>query len=155
MLRKFASLINLCTLIACVLIMTTGAVAQSQATTGNIEGRVLDPNGAVVPNATVAAKNEATGLAKTTTTDSEGQYRIILLPPGAYTVTAEASGLASQSVLVTVTVGSQSPLDIAVAVAGTNVGNVTVTAEDELGAGLVGVDDGGGLLGGGLVGVVG
>ena len=46
---------------------------------------MLDPNGAVVPNASVTAKNEATGFERTATTDGEGNYRIILLPPGNYT----------------------------------------------------------------------
>jgi hypothetical protein len=32
-----------------ILLLAGSALAQSQATTGNIEGRVLDPNGAVVP----------------------------------------------------------------------------------------------------------
>src|SRR5258705_2153101 len=116
-------------LLACVLMFGIVAFAQSQATTGNIEGRVLDPNGAVVPNAAVTATNSATGLEKTANTDGEGNYRIILLPPGTYTVKATATGLASGPTHVTVTVGSQSPLDISVYVAGTNVGEVIVTAE--------------------------
>ncbi len=127
--RQFTSLPRLCALVTCVLIMATGAFAQSQATTGNIEGRVLDPNGAVVPNATVTVTNESTALEKTTTTDGEGNYRIILLPPGPYSVKASASGLASAPLKVTVTVGGKAALDIAVSVAGTNVGDVTVTAE--------------------------
>src|SRR5207248_6293554 len=79
----FARLVVLC---LCLAFLTLNAFAQSEATTGNIEGRVLDPNGAVIPNATITAKNDATGLEKTATTDSEGNYRIILLPPGSYTV---------------------------------------------------------------------
>src|SRR5882724_4159898 len=116
MYKNFAPLPKVCALLACLFLIAITAFAQSQATTGNIEGRVLDPNGAVVPNATVTAKNEATGLEKTTTTDGEGNYRIILLQPGPYSVTANASGLAAAPVKVTVTVGSQSPLDISVSV---------------------------------------
>src|SRR5205085_1924648 len=85
--RKLSPLLpRLILLCVALLFASTLAFAQSQATTGDIEGRVLDPNGAAVPNATVTAKNQATGLEKTATTDGEGNYRIILLPPGHYTV---------------------------------------------------------------------
>jgi hypothetical protein len=41
-----------------ILLLATSAFAQSQATTGNIEGRVVDPNGAAVANVTVTATKE-------------------------------------------------------------------------------------------------
>jgi outer membrane receptor protein involved in Fe transport len=100
--------------------------AQSQATSGDIEGRVLDPQGAVIPGVTVTATNQATGLEKSATTDSDGNYRIILLPPGTYTLqTSAPSGFQSMSLTnVNVTVGSKTPLDINMALAGA--GNVIV-----------------------------
>ena len=64
------------------------AFSQSQATSGNVEGRVLDPNGAAVPGVTVTATNQQTGFEKTATSDEEGNYRIIVLPPGTYKVVA-------------------------------------------------------------------
>ena len=64
----------------------------SQATTGEITGRVADQAGAVVPGATVTAENEETAFSRTTTTNDAGEYILTLLPPGRYTVTAEASG---------------------------------------------------------------
>jgi outer membrane receptor protein involved in Fe transport len=115
----FARLALLC---LCIGLFATAAFAQSEATTGNIEGRVLDPNGAVVPNATVTAKNIATGFERTVTTDSEGNYRIILLPPGTYNVSATASGFARTPIgNIPVTVGGKTPLDIGLAVSGANV----------------------------------
>jgi outer membrane receptor protein involved in Fe transport len=106
-----ARLVVLC---LCLAFSAFNAFAQSEATTGNIEGRVLDQNGAVIPDATVTAKNEATGLEKTATTDGEGNYRVILLPPGAYTVRVQAKGFAASNIFknVPVTVGSKTPLDI-------------------------------------------
>ena len=68
----------------CLAFSTLNAFAQSQATTGDIEGRVLDPNGAVVPNATVTARNEATGFERTANTDGDGNYRFVTIKPGAY-----------------------------------------------------------------------
>ena len=129
MLRNFTPLTKLCVLVAFVLVMATGAVAQSQATTGNIEGRVLDPKAAVVPGATVTVTNQQTGLEKTATSDNEGNYRVILLPPGSYTVRVSGSGF-KQSELrdVPVTVGSKTALDISLAV-GTTTETVTIIEE--------------------------
>ncbi len=65
MLNKISSpLLLLCVLLVVLAMTTMNVFAQSQATTGNIEGRVLDPNGAVVPNANVTATNQETGLEK-------------------------------------------------------------------------------------------
>jgi outer membrane receptor protein involved in Fe transport len=101
-------------------LLAPAAAAQSQATTGDIEGRVLDPNGAVVPNAAVTARNEATGFERGATTDADGNYRIVLLPPGAYTV--RVSGVSGFETLalpnLPVTVGSKLPLDVTLTVAG-------------------------------------
>ncbi|MFL6283882.1 MAG: TonB-dependent receptor domain-containing protein [Pyrinomonadaceae bacterium] len=97
----------------CALMTAPTGLAQSQATTGNIEGRVLDPNGAVIRNATVTATNKGTGLERTATSDDEGNYRIILLPPGTYTVNVSATGFHSPPALdVTVTVGGKASVDL-------------------------------------------
>src|SRR5689334_7359217 len=61
-----------------------------QANTGTIVGTVTDATGAAVPNCKVSAKNLATGVAKDTTTDNSGDYRISYLLPGRYEVAAEA-----------------------------------------------------------------
>src|SRR5204863_3139273 len=74
------------------------AVAQSQATTGQISGVVKDSNGAVVPNARVKATNKDTGLARDVTASDDGIYTIVTLPPGRYTVVAEAGGFANATV---------------------------------------------------------
>src|SRR6185312_11099645 len=62
------------------------------AQTGSVTGQVLDPTGAVVPNATVTVTSEATGLSRTATTSSAGIYNFAALPPANYTVTVTASG---------------------------------------------------------------
>jgi outer membrane receptor protein involved in Fe transport len=117
--QTFASMTRLCALIASVLLATSVAFAQSQATTGNIEGRVVDPKDAVVSSATVTATNQATGLEKTATTNDLGDFSIILLPPGLYTVRANGSGFAPSEIKdVTVTVGSRTPLEIKLSVGG-------------------------------------
>src|SRR5262249_47851270 len=54
--------------------------------------RVLDPRGAVVPGATVTARNTGTGLSRAATTNTDGDYTITQLPPGIYEITIEARG---------------------------------------------------------------
>src|SRR6266702_8658911 len=65
------------------------AYAQFKA---SIQGTILDPNGGAVASAKVTVANEATGVTRDTVTSAEGFYRVSELPPGAYTVTVEASG---------------------------------------------------------------
>lgn len=71
------------------------ALAQSQATTGVIEGTVKDATGGVLPGATVVLKNTATNYEQTATSDENGRFRAVLLPLGPYRVTATLSGFAT------------------------------------------------------------
>jgi carboxypeptidase family protein/TonB-dependent receptor-like protein len=57
-----------------------------------ITGRALDPKGASVPDATITAMNLENGIARTTTTTSDGIYRLESLTPGTYDVTIVAGG---------------------------------------------------------------
>src|SRR5436190_580568 len=120
MLRNFALFSRLVLLIGCTVSISIGVFAQSQANSGNIEGRVVDPNGAAVAGATVTATNQQTGLEKSAASSDDGLFRIILLPPGTYTVKTSASGFSQSEVKdVTVTVGSHTPVDVKLTVGGT------------------------------------
>ncbi len=68
------------------------AVAIAQTGTSNISGTIKDTNGAVVPGATVTAKNDATGVKSTQTTTDSGLYSFSSLPVGMYTITIEKQG---------------------------------------------------------------
>jgi len=68
------------------------AFAQSQATTGVIEGTVQDETGAPLPGATVSLKNTATNFEQTAVTISNGRFRGVLLPLGPYRITVTLSG---------------------------------------------------------------
>lgn len=76
------------------LLLCFAAVAFGQRTSGNIEGTVTDPNGAVVPNATVTVKSvgATAGFTRTVTTDSNGYYQVAQVPVGTYQVTATGNG---------------------------------------------------------------
>jgi outer membrane receptor protein involved in Fe transport len=65
------------------------AFAQSTAT---LQGTVVDPSGAVVPNAKVTVRNQATGTERTTQTDSDGNYQIAALAVGTYRMEIKAEG---------------------------------------------------------------
>ncbi|HEV2798923.1 MAG TPA: TonB-dependent receptor [Pyrinomonadaceae bacterium] len=128
-LRGFYRVLSSCA--ALVLLTAATALSQSQATTGNIEGRVLDPNGAAVPGVSVTATNQQTGFEKSATSDEEGNYRLILLPPGTYRVVATPSAQGFQPATLenaVVTVGGQTNLDINLGVGGANT-VVDVSAE--------------------------
>ena len=63
-------------------------------TTGQVRGQVTDPSGAGVPAANVELRDTATGVTRTATTNSEGQYIFAQVPPGVYSVTVSAAAFA-------------------------------------------------------------
>ncbi len=67
--------------------VSTFLLAQSDITTGAITGRVTEQSGAVLPGATVEAKNLDTNFSRATKTDASGRFTLVALPPGPYTVT--------------------------------------------------------------------
>lgn len=91
---SFRSLLGL---VAVALIASAAgpAWAQSQATTGVIEGTVVDADGAVLPGATVTLTNTATNYTQVVTSSSNGRFRAPLLPLGPYRVTVELQGFAT------------------------------------------------------------
>ena len=91
--------IRLARLVVGALIVLAGALglassarAQSDATSGTIEGVVSDATGGVLPGATVRLTNAATGFVRDVVTDEEGRYRGLALPLGTYTIAVEMSG---------------------------------------------------------------
>src|SRR5437762_12281614 len=71
------------------------ASAFAQRTTGTLRGQVLDPAGAVVPNAEVTVTNQETAVAIRVATTSAGTYSLPSLLPGLYKVGVEAKGFKS------------------------------------------------------------
>lgn len=106
-----------------------GAMAQSQASTGQISGLVTDSNGAAVANATVKVTNKDTGLLREATASGDGLFTIVLLPPGKYTVVAESSGFSTGTIDdVVVTVGQINNVNFTLGAGGVQA-TVLVTAE--------------------------
>ncbi len=82
-------------LIPALLLGALPALAQSQATTGVIEGTVVDESGAPAPGTSVSLRHTATNFERTVTTDSGGRFRGLLLPLGPYRVTVSLPGFAT------------------------------------------------------------
>ncbi len=77
--------------------------AFGQSVSGELNGTIYDPSGAVVPGATVVATNVATGVEATTTATTSGQYHIGNLPGGTYKLTVSVKGF-NKAELTNVTV---------------------------------------------------
>ncbi|HYU80804.1 MAG TPA: carboxypeptidase-like regulatory domain-containing protein, partial [Vicinamibacterales bacterium] len=71
--------------------------ASGQVITGTIEGRVKDPQGAMLPGVTITAVNTATSTKFVGVTTSEGLYRLPFLPSGLYNISAELSGFRTET----------------------------------------------------------
>src|SRR5262245_6467655 len=67
-------------------------IAAAQAVTGTILGTVTDATGAVMAGAKVTVTNVDTGLSRSVTSDSAGEYTTPQVPTGNYTVLAEMTG---------------------------------------------------------------
>lgn len=94
-LRSFAASINLCALSLFLLLcpsLQQPVIHAQDLDDVSISGRVIDPNGAVVPDVVVTARLTSTETERVVTTDIEGRYRFTDLAPGAYTILAHVSG---------------------------------------------------------------
>ena len=97
------------TVLACVSV----ALSQAQSNAADLQGTVRDQNGGAVPNATVTARKAGTNTSRAATTNEEGFYKIINLPPGNYEVTVEAANFKKVLITrVTVTVGQTATQDV-------------------------------------------
>ena len=104
-------------IVICIAISSTAVFAQEPV--GSIEGTVTDPQNAVVPNASVTARNAATNFSRTATTSDSGRYRIAQLPPGTYEVKVSGTSFKSSIIPNTVVaVGQTLALDVHLEVGG-------------------------------------
>ena len=129
LLRSFAQWakgLSICLFASCL--FGVAANAQTQITTGTIQGTVLDANGAAVPGANVELKNIDTNFARTTTSDDDGRFVAPQLPPGRYTLTVTKTGFATLVVeKADLTVGQAMNLPLSMKVSAVSE-TVTITA---------------------------
>jgi hypothetical protein len=99
--------------------------AHAQVSGATLIGTVKDPSGAIIPQAQVAITDVATGVTRNVTTGSAGLYTAPNLLPGTYEVKVTAPGFSTEvRTGITLTVGAQQVLDIAM-----QVGQVNQTVE--------------------------
>src|ERR1043165_4683606 len=105
--------------------------AMAQETTGGLQGTVKDPQGAVIPGATVTITGVSVGFNRTVPADQAGYFRVQELPPGDYTVSVTAKGFTMQPQTVRVAVGKDTEVPLNLAIAGSTA-VVNVNAADNL-----------------------
>ncbi len=111
-----------------ILVLALGATLSlvsvfAQTASTSLRGLVKDPSGALVPGATIALSDNATGRAQQTTTNSSGAYIFPVLPPAHYLVTVTSAGFAPQNRTVELLVNQPATLDFQLSL---NVDTVTV-----------------------------
>jgi hypothetical protein len=130
---KFNSRLFFFTALAAVLFLvcffSTGLRAQN-ISTAQLNGTVHDQTGAVIPNAAVTITDDSKGFSRSTTTDGQGNYRLLLLPPGTYAVKATAKGFNTYvSEKVVLTTGEQGELPLTLTVGTTQIVTVSSGAD--------------------------
>ena len=105
------------------------SVLHSQETVNNasLAGRVSDPSGAVIPDASVSARSVATGVIANATTNAGGLFRFPYLPVGQYQVVVRQNGFSEADRTVTLTIGAAFDLPVTLSVGPVQTG-VTVEA---------------------------
>jgi hypothetical protein len=106
--------------VLCLVVMLAALGFAQGASTGDLHITVKDPKGGLVTNASVTARDETKGLERASSQNGDGQYQILLLPPGQYRVIVQAPGFGAATVKqVAITVGQQAEIPITLSVAGT------------------------------------
>src|SRR5689334_79965 len=107
--------------------------AAAQSSTSSVDGTVVDPQGNVIPGATVTLTNAQKNFTRTQTTTDNGSFAFTLIPPGQYTVVAEAQGF-KKAILSDVSAQVAKATTLTVSL---EVGSVTESVTVSAGAGEV------------------
>src|SRR5689334_18731868 len=91
--RMFTAALAMLIILAMDSLWVTPARAQGAGAT--LSGTVTDRSGAVIPKAEISAKNTATGVVRSSETNSAGFYTVPGLPPGNYSVSVTAEGFST------------------------------------------------------------
>src|SRR5262249_11480512 len=106
--------------------------AQSESGSSAIEGSVRDGNGAAIAGASINVRNVETGLARSATSGSNGDFNVPVLPVGRYTVQVQANGFGpAERTDVTLRVGEATTVDFTLKPSDLNE-KVTVTPDPEV-----------------------
>ncbi len=110
--------------------LLAGNLQAQNISTAELHGTVTDPSGAVVPKAAVTITDASKGFSRSTTSDGQGNYLLLLLPPGTYVVTATAPGFAKLNASnVVLTVGERAELHLTLSINGNETISVNAGAD--------------------------
>src|ERR1035437_5150984 len=85
----------------------------AQEMRATLSGTVTDPSGAAIPNANLTLLNAKTNVSVTAKSNGEGQYRVLFIDPGSYTLGAEAVGFSKYlESNISLTVSQASTVDV-------------------------------------------
>src|SRR5947209_3654814 len=84
--------LRLVLLLAVAVVASAPLLAQALGSAGTVTGVITDPNGAVVPNATVTISNPITGYTRTVNADADGTFKFNDVPPNNYHLSIAATG---------------------------------------------------------------
>ncbi len=115
-------------LTAAVVLFWTAPLRAQSLVSGSVVGTITDPSGAVVPNATVSLKSDATGQTLTQSSTASGLFHFQFLNPGTYTLTVKAPNFKPATSTVSVSVGQTTTSNLTLALS-TASQTVTVTSE--------------------------
>ena len=102
--------------------------AHAQVAGANLDGVITDDTGAALPGVTVTIRNTASGATQVVTTNAEGVYRAVALPPATYEITAELQGFGPLRRQLALNIGANQTLNLRMAVAAVQE-SVTVTTQ--------------------------
>ena len=100
----------------------------SQNASTSLRGVITDPSGAVVPGATIALSDSATGFKASATSNGAGEYQLLQILPARYTITVSAGGFGSQTKIAELLVNQPATINFTLSVQSSNV-VVNVSAE--------------------------
>jgi hypothetical protein len=119
-------------IVAAAMALSVGlAIAQSGGSSGSINGTVVDPTGAVVPNASVEIHNAVSGYDRSTATDNSGNFSFPNVPFNPYHMSVTAAGFAAAAQDVEVRSVVPAAIKISLQVTGSST-TVTVEAGGDL-----------------------
>ena len=98
--------------------LAASGLAFAQQTDARIIGTVTDPNGGILPGASVTVASDVTGASRTTVSDAQGRYTVTNLTPGTYQVLVELSGFSPYRQTVTLALGDTRTVEAGLALAG-------------------------------------
>lgn len=108
-------------------------MAQVGADNQQIIGSVTDPSGAAVPNAEITVTNEATGISRAVKSNEDGNYVVLNIPVGMYTITTSVTGFKKSVIAgVRVEVGGKPSVPVTL-----EIGQATESVEVQAGAVLI------------------